>query len=248
MEDSHTETYYNELWRSDTYGSARPNDEEKGRAGYITRLIEKQVLPAFPPLQKLTVLDLGCGRGWLTNLLSQYGPVTGADPVEAAIQRARELHPRLQFRVGETSQLLSEGLAGSFQLVVATEVIEHVPDEQKERFLREIYRLLAPSGFLLLTTPRAQIRSRWESIYGKANQPIEDWISEAQLKAVGRSVGFQTVGNQRIFVEGTPFRLLNQFLQSKRLPFLSRLVLKSRFFAPLRNFCSVYQIALFQRR
>ncbi len=41
--------------------------------------------------------------------------------------------------------------AGAFDLVLCTEVLEHVPDP--DRTLDEIHRLLGPSGALVLTTP-----------------------------------------------------------------------------------------------
>jgi ubiquinone/menaquinone biosynthesis C-methylase UbiE len=100
------------------------------------------------------VLDLGCGDGALTGaLVAAAGPegtVTGADVAEAALRRARARHPDLAFvRVPVDGALAFED--GSFDVVWASEVIEHVPDTA--RWLSEVRRVLVPRGRLALTTP-----------------------------------------------------------------------------------------------
>jgi ubiquinone/menaquinone biosynthesis C-methylase UbiE len=96
-------------------------------------------------------LDLGCGAGEFTAALFAAGaqPV-GADVAEAALARARERHPELQFvLVPFDGPLPFEDC--SFELVWAGEVIEHVADTAV--WLSEVRRVLAPGGRLLVTTP-----------------------------------------------------------------------------------------------
>lgn len=97
-------------------------------------------------------LDLGCGEGALTGELLAAGAagVVGADVAEAALARARSRHPAITFeRVPFDGPLPFAD--GSFELVWASEVIEHVADTA--RFLSEIRRILVPGGRLLVTTP-----------------------------------------------------------------------------------------------
>jgi SAM-dependent methyltransferase len=69
---------------------------------------------------------------------------------EAALERATSRHPELDFRlVPIEGPLPLEDC--SFELVWASEVIEHVADTA--RWLSEIRRVLAPGGRLLVTTP-----------------------------------------------------------------------------------------------
>jgi 2-polyprenyl-3-methyl-5-hydroxy-6-metoxy-1,4-benzoquinol methylase len=97
------------------------------------------------------VLDLGCGEGELTAVLARTGAHTlGVDVAEAALARARGRHPELSLeRVPIDGPLpLADG---AFDVVWASEVIEHVADTA--RWLSEVRRVLTPRGRLLVTTP-----------------------------------------------------------------------------------------------
>ena len=96
-------------------------------------------------------LDLGCGEGDFTAELARAGarPV-GIDVARAALERAQARHPGLDFRLAPIDGPLPLE-DGSFDLVWASEVIEHIADTA--RWLSEARRVLAPGGRLLLTTP-----------------------------------------------------------------------------------------------
>jgi len=110
------------------------------------------------------VLDLGCGDGALTGVLGDAagarggesgasapaGSVLGVDVAEAALRRARARHPQLRFELAAIDGALPLD-DGSFDVVWASEVIEHVADTA--RWLSEVRRVLVPRGRLLLTTP-----------------------------------------------------------------------------------------------
>ncbi|HET9102338.1 MAG TPA: methyltransferase domain-containing protein [Solirubrobacteraceae bacterium] len=97
------------------------------------------------------VLDLGCGDGHFIGPLTEAGAtVTGADVAETALERARGRHPGAELvRVPFDGELPFAD--GSFAVVWASEVIEHVADTA--RWLSEARRVLVPRGRLLLTTP-----------------------------------------------------------------------------------------------
>jgi SAM-dependent methyltransferase len=96
-------------------------------------------------------LDLGCGDGHFTQVLSRAGAdVVGLEIAQAAVRRARARYPELKFVLGELDAPLPMS-DNAFDLVWASEVIEHVGDTA--RWLSEVRRVLAPSGRLLLSTP-----------------------------------------------------------------------------------------------
>ena len=98
------------------------------------------------------VLDAGCGAGYGSAELAQAADsVVGVDRAAEAIEFARAGYalPNLRFEQASCEALPHPG--GSFDLVVAFEVIEHL-DHWRE-FLLEARRVLAPAGQLVVSTP-----------------------------------------------------------------------------------------------
>jgi len=71
------------------------------------------------------------------------------DRVKAATQAARNLGLSCDFLVADAQNLPFKG--GAFQVVLSTEVIEHLPDD--ESAVKEISRVLGKDGSLCLSTP-----------------------------------------------------------------------------------------------
>ena len=102
----------------------------------------------------LDVLDVGCGTGDFLRLLAPIvspGTAVGVDLSETMIAEARQRSAvnvgNLSFRVGSVLELPFP--AESFDRVIATQLLLHVPDPQKA--LLEIKRVLAPSGVVSIT-------------------------------------------------------------------------------------------------
>jgi 2-polyprenyl-3-methyl-5-hydroxy-6-metoxy-1,4-benzoquinol methylase len=107
------------------------------------------LLGALTPATR--VLDVGCGEGRFTVELERAGAeVLGVDIAEEPLRRARARHPGLELRrlAGEADWGLDDG---SFELVWAGEVIEHVADTAG--WLSELRRVLRSGGRLILSTP-----------------------------------------------------------------------------------------------
>jgi SAM-dependent methyltransferase len=98
------------------------------------------------------VLDAGCGAGYGSAELAHVAmSVVGADIAAEAVEFAREHYrlPNLVFERAACSNLPHRD--GSFDLVVAFEVIEHLANWRE--FLLEVRRVLAPSGQFVVSTP-----------------------------------------------------------------------------------------------
>ena len=115
----------------------------RSRRAVVRALLSRTDLPPSP-----RILDAGCGTG--ANLLEygRLGEVTGVDAFREAVELCRErgLDNVIEAPVEE---LPFE--PGSFDLLFATDVIEHLDDDV--RALRELRRVGADDARLVLTVP-----------------------------------------------------------------------------------------------
>ena len=97
------------------------------------------------------ILDFGCGNGDVVVALRREGrDATGIELDDVRIRNA--LKPEAAAHVS----LYGGGIplpfdSGTFDWIVSTEVVEHVPDIA--RYISEFHRMLRPGGRVLVTTP-----------------------------------------------------------------------------------------------
>jgi ubiquinone/menaquinone biosynthesis C-methylase UbiE len=103
-------------------------------------------------VQGKRVLDAGCGTGYGSAELAQSAAaVTGVDIAPDAIEYARASYPLPGLRFIESSCAAVPFPADSFDLVIAFEVIEHLPDFRA--FLDESARVLTREGLFIVSSP-----------------------------------------------------------------------------------------------
>ena len=96
------------------------------------------------------ICDLGCGPGHVARYLHQRGAnVVGVDLSPAMIERARALTPGVRFEVGDMRAL--DVADGAWQAIAAFYSIIHIPRGALAPVFREMRRVLAPGGTLLLS-------------------------------------------------------------------------------------------------
>ncbi len=112
------------------------------------RAVIAAVLAALPETGPGLVLDAGCGSGGNLGVYHARGPVIGIDTAAGPLAKARQRGyqaaavaalPLLPFR------------DGAFDLVAATDVVEHVAEDAGA--LAELRRVTRPGGHLLITVP-----------------------------------------------------------------------------------------------
>ena len=128
--------------------------------GLLTAGQERRFRSTLADLARLhpgeVVLDVGCGTGTLAMLAKERvgasGRVTGIDPSRQMIARAGRKAERaglsLEFQVGVIERLAFPDQ--SFDVVLSTFMMHHLPDDLKGQGLAEIARVLKTGGRLLV--------------------------------------------------------------------------------------------------
>jgi 2-polyprenyl-6-hydroxyphenyl methylase / 3-demethylubiquinone-9 3-methyltransferase len=150
-------------------------------------------------LKGLTILDVGCGGGILSEPLARLGAkVTGIEPAEESIEIAKAHAKDGGLKIDYRSTTAEDVLAGgeSFDVVIASEVIEHVSDPAA--FVRTLSGLAKPGGLVLFSTLNRTLKSYALAIVGAeyilrwVPPKTHDWqkfVTPGELRRFVRSAG-----------------------------------------------------------
>ena len=115
-----------------------------GRTQAINTLL-RQVLPQTTGLE---ILAVGCGAGNMIHHLSRYGQVRGIEVDPRPVREARLRGYQVELHDATQPAPFAEG---TFDLVTAFDVIEHVDDDVA--ILQDAHRTLKPGGHIAITVP-----------------------------------------------------------------------------------------------
>ncbi len=149
------------------------NEWTARRAETILTLLQSLQLD-YPKL-----LDLGCGKGWFTGMLAQFGEATGIDLSEEAISMARSEYPDARFIAGNLYEAPLP--LKYFDVVVSQEVIAHVEDQT--RYVQRAAEVLKPGGHLIVTTGNKFVIQRLGDVHWNV-QPPDHIARQLDMKAL----------------------------------------------------------------
>lgn len=116
---------------------------------WIQELLEN-IISNIPYQSVSRALDLGSGCGANLKVLSKYFPSVVASDISVRIlEESRQSLESAKYVVSDVEDL--PFLAESFDVVVSTEVLEHIPN--LEQAVRESWRVLRKGGYLIVSTP-----------------------------------------------------------------------------------------------
>lgn len=148
-------------------GTWYPNE---GIVRFAARFIKRRVgINAYEPKKQIKrILDAGCGNGRHIIFFAEQGiNVYGLDISKEAIEIAnawlakRKL--KADLRVGDIKKL--DFNDKFFDIVISSEVLDHVTFSNAKKAIKEVKRVLAPGGYLFLT-----LRSVKSSEYGRGKK------------------------------------------------------------------------------
>jgi len=134
---------------------------------------------AFTP--KMRILEVGCGTGRdLSRLVEMGFEVEGAEPCQAFREHAVKKHPCLRHRISDDHlpELITIG-SDSFDGVLCSGVLMHLPEEQVFDAVYAIRRVLRADGHLLISVPcedgldEGKMRDAGDRLFNRI--PPEKW-------------------------------------------------------------------------
>ena len=159
------------------------------------------MLKLLTPGTDLNILEIGCGAGYMSHLMSTLGhKVTGVDASTTGIENAKTQYPGCRFIKADIRDFPFDEVGGSFDVVLSMEVIEHLiyPSE----LMRIAGKCLKPKGRLILSTPYhgylknliMSLSGRWDRHFDVHNTRGHlRFFSKKTLKAMLEKEGFENI-------------------------------------------------------
>lgn len=196
---------WNTQSRTDTFTT----EEEGGRTGLMA-LEEVRRLKLKTP----SILEIGCGTGWLAEKLSSMGPYLGIDISPAAVTVAKGRVPEVEFVAAD---LHSWEYAGKHDVVVMVDTIAYFRDQ--DMAVSRTWKFLNTNGWLVLTTVNPFVYSRISSIGPPQPGQTRKWLTRSDLVSLLHRNGFEIVKCYTVFPAGDRgiLRLLNSRKIAKAL-------------------------------
>ncbi len=114
----------------------------------------KKIISLIPKKKNMKILDAGCGEGQLLSMVSKkfglFNPkLYGTDITAISLESAKKRIKNAKFSLQDLKNL--DYKDEFFDVIMCTEVIEHVPEYKK--VLKEFERILKKGGLLIISFP-----------------------------------------------------------------------------------------------
>jgi 2-polyprenyl-3-methyl-5-hydroxy-6-metoxy-1,4-benzoquinol methylase len=122
--------------------------------------------PYLPTDRNIRVLDVGCGMGFALMALQDIGckTVEGIDIDKGQVESCQA--KQLNVTQVEDSVAYLSNMTEEYDLIIALDVIEHIPQSSQLAFVRSIQKAVKSGGTFICTVPNASagLASRWRYI------------------------------------------------------------------------------------
>lgn len=211
---------------------------------------ELEVMKKVLPLQDAVVLELGCGRAWMTRRMAEDFPLKRIVATEVdRIQHEKNLLindlPAVDFKYGGMQAIDLED--SSVDIVVMLKSLHHVPVEVMGQGFAEIHRVLKPGGSAYISEPvyagefneimrlfndERQVREQafaavcW-AVMGSGGYKLED---EIFFESPGRYDSWEEFEDRMLKVTHTKHEINAELYQQIKAAFLQHMTPKGAFF------------------
>lgn len=119
---------------------------------YIEKTRAKTIVKLANVSQTDSVIDVGCGEGYMLSLLPKAKKIVGLDISRVALNRAKKYlqdRKEIELVLGDAKSLRFED--NSFDIAICSETLEHVPNPRA--LIKELHRILKQNGNLVVSIP-----------------------------------------------------------------------------------------------
>lgn len=176
---------------------------------YFSYLLLKQLPTELRPQR---ILDVGCGKGWLTRELATFysgSHIEGIDKDNKMIQSSRyeanQSNFDISYRIENVERLSSETYSDTYDLITCHNVLAHVRDSRT--VLRNLLEWLSPGGTLSVVTENPA--GKFIEVRMRDEQVTFDWFEDAYKQEGIRKV-FREADDklEEVLVKSTDQRIL----------------------------------------
>ena len=223
---------------------------------------KSQVIKTFltgTPDRPVQTLDCGCGNAYFSHQAVLRGAKCfGITIHEWEKQNCEEMRAflglsanELEFRLGRLETLAADGSHhGRYDQVLLLDVIEHIMDAKQA--LRQIHQLLAPDGFVYITTPNrdwqgcvdrirvTRFEDGWHVRNGYTFEQLEAILVESGFEPIDR-LRFGTLGSSVVI--WIQHRIFRSWIDPLTVLFFPGLKLISWALSPWRDPHTIFVLA-----
>lgn len=188
--------------------------ESKARGNKVLQIIHSLCL------KRPTILEVGCGTGWLTQRLATLGEATAIDLSRKAIEIAERRRLGAEFIAGDF--FTQDFSLRHFDVAICVETISYVADQR--RFIEKLASLIKPGGYLVLTSVNKFVYQRRADIGPPKSGQIRHWLTRMELHRLLKP-DFRVVKSVTVLPKGD--KGLLRAVNSSRLNWALRCVLSA---------------------
>jgi SAM-dependent methyltransferase len=175
------------------------------------RMAVLKELETFGP-DRGKLLEVACGTGWFSKLVSGKYAYTGLDIGPESIEIAKNQHPDASFLCQD---FLAWDTSETFDVTVFIDAIAVFRDQ--DTAIAKIHTFMAPGSYLILTTVNPIVYSRLSWIGPPAEGQARHWLSRSELISLLTRNNFEVVRTYTVCPSGDKgfLRLLNSWKLNK---------------------------------
>lgn len=140
----------------------------------------------------ISILNIGPGNGYFESLCQANNyAVVALDPSEKTIERLKKMNIESVTATIEAIPFSAE----RFDFVVASEVLEHIPDPELDLGLKEISRVLKPQGWFIGSVPYRENLADSHAFCPSCGEHFHRWGHVRSFDAAALQTALAKIGN-----------------------------------------------------